>query len=219
MALTKKAGTHLINLRPPTPPHIEKSLGSDSDSDSEKRAPRQHVSDAAAHPARAFCTRDMHPVLLVGREEARCAANSHSCASVDSSPPPLSNTIAPEDVLDILANSTAARHPANAPAASQPRANESAASRFVRSVGLDRASSTPSRELAESERLAQYQRQVFRRWQPGDVYAPHDLSGTEQKKWKQGRKKPQEDAFDVLGVNPVMEYKVRRECTRQVDDG
>ncbi|EOA84956.1 hypothetical protein ACJQWK_06985 [Exserohilum turcicum] len=112
-----------------------------------------------------------------------------------------------EDVLDILANSTAARHPANAPAASQPRANESAASRFVRSVGLDRASSTPSRELAESERLAQYQRQVFRRWQPGDVYAPHDLSGTEQKKWKQGRKKPQEDAFDVLGVNPVMEYK------------
>ncbi|KAL6167565.1 hypothetical protein ACJQWK_06985 [Exserohilum turcicum] len=149
----------------------------------------------------------MHPVLLVGREEARCAANSHSCASVDSSPPPLSNTIAPEDVLDILANSTAARHPANAPAASQPRANESAASRFVRSVGLDRASSTPSRELAESERLAQYQRQVFRRWQPGDVYAPHDLSGTEQKKWKQGRKKPQEDAFDVLGVNPVMEYK------------
>ena len=105
------------------------------------------------------------------------------------------------------------------PPASQPRANESAASRFVRSVGLDRASSTPSRELAESERLAQYQRQVFRRWQPGDVYAPHDLSGTEQKKWKQGRKKPQEDAFDVLGVNPVMEYKVRRECTRQVDDG
>ncbi|EDU44643.1 RpsR Ribosomal protein S18 [Pyrenophora tritici-repentis] len=79
--------------------------------------------------------------------------------------------------------------------------------RFARDVGLDRASTTPSREWAESERLAQYQRQIYRKWQPGDVYAPHDLSGIEQKKWKQGRMKPQEDAFDILGINPVLEYK------------
>lgn len=73
-------------------------------------------------------------------------------------------------------------------------------------MGLD--STTPSRELAESERVANFQRQIYRKWQQGDVYAPHDLSGTEQKKWKYGRKKPQQDAFDVLGVNPVLEYKV-----------
>jgi len=79
--------------------------------------------------------------------------------------------------------------------------------RFVRDTGLDRPSTTPSREYAESERLAQYQRQIFRKWQPGDVYAPHDLSGIEQRKWKQGRKRPQEDAFDILGINPVLEYK------------
>ncbi|CAG5186602.1 uncharacterized protein ALTATR162_LOCUS11629 [Alternaria atra] len=114
-----------------------------------------------------------------------------------------------EDVLDILKTSTAARHPsatrttsANT-AATRPK--ESATTRFARGAGLD--STTPSRELAESERLAQYQRQIYRKWQPGDVYAPHDLSGTEQKKWKYGRKKPQQDAFDVLGINPVLEYK------------
>jgi small subunit ribosomal protein S18 len=64
--------------------------------------------------------------------------------------------------------------------------------------------------MLESERRSQFQRQIFRKWQPGDVYSPQDLSGTEQKKWKTGRKKPQSDAFDVLGINPVLEYKVGR---------
>jgi small subunit ribosomal protein S18 len=120
-----------------------------------------------------------------------------------------------EDVLDILKTSTAGRHPSNtgapfpsaAPSSKSPSTppSTSALSRFARGAGLD--STTPSRELAESERIAQYQRQIYRKWQPGDVYAPHDLSGTEQKKWKYGRKKPQQDAFDVLGINPVLEYK------------
>ena len=119
-----------------------------------------------------------------------------------------------EDVLDILKTSTAGRHPSNtgAPFPSKSPSKSpstppptSALSRFARGAGLD--STTPSRELAESERIAQYQRQIYRKWQPGDVYAPHDLSGSEQKKWKYGRKKPQQDAFDVLGINPVLEYK------------
>ncbi|CAN9313691.1 unnamed protein product [Alternaria alternata] len=119
-----------------------------------------------------------------------------------------------EDVLDILKTSTAGRHPSNTGAPFPPSSPSkspstppptSALSRFARGAGLD--STTPSRELAESERIAQYQRQIYRKWQPGDVYAPHDLSGTEQKKWKYGRKKPQQDAFDVLGINPVLEYK------------
>lgn len=109
--------------------------------------------------------------------------------------------------MSVLARSAATRHPANSPAAPQPRSDELPVTRFARGIGLD---STPSRELAESERTSQYQRQIYRKWQPGDVYAPHDLSGAEQKKWKQGRKRPQQDAFDVLGVNPVLEYKVRR---------
>jgi len=63
--------------------------------------------------------------------------------------------------------------------------------------------------MVESERRSLYQRQIYRKWRPGDVYAPHDLSGAEQKKWKYGRRRPTEDAFDVLGINPLLEYKVK----------
>ncbi len=52
------------------------------------------------------------------------------------------------------------------------------------------------------------EKQVLRKWKLGDVYAPHDLSGDEMKKW--GMNRPgQRDAFDVLGINPLHEYKVR----------
>jgi small subunit ribosomal protein S18 len=114
-----------------------------------------------------------------------------------------------EDILSILSQSTAARHPSNANPTSSTQSTSAAPSltaRLAQEAHLDRP--TQTRELVESERRAQYQRQIFRKWQPGDVYAPHDLSGVEQKKWKFGRKRPQEDAFDILGVNPVLEYKV-----------
>jgi small subunit ribosomal protein S18 len=106
-------------------------------------------------------------------------------------------------LLSILGGSTAAR----APEAYQQRTGGSSlATRLARDAGLDRPSQ--SREMIESERREQYQRQIYRKWQPGDVYSPHDLTGAEQKKWKFGRKKPQSDAFDVLGINPINEYKV-----------
>ena len=34
-----------------------------------------------------------------------------------------------------------------------------------------------------------YEMQSVRRWQTGDVYAPHDLSGIEAAKWKKVRRK------------------------------
>ena len=46
------------------------------------------------------------------------------------------------------------------------------------------------------------------RWNAGDVYAPHDLSAVEAAKWKK-RKGSQRDVFDMLGINPLHEYKVR----------
>ena len=114
-----------------------------------------------------------------------------------------------DDILAILGKSNATRHPANATPSSSPQGpSDSAALRFARSAGLNRPSTNA--QIQESERLSQFQRQIYRKWQPGDVYAPHDLSGSEQKKWKQGRKKPQQDAFDILGINPVLEYKVRQ---------
>lgn len=52
-----------------------------------------------------------------------------------------------------------------------------------------------------------YVRQLARRWKVGDVYAPHDLSATEQRKWRVG-KRPDVDVVDMLGFNPLDNYKV-----------
>lgn len=71
--------------------------------------------------------------------------------------------------------------------------------------------------MLESERREQFQRQIYRKWQAGDVYSPHDLTGAEQRKWKFGRKKPQQDAFDVLGINPLNEYKVGACMARRME--
>lgn len=57
----------------------------------------------------------------------------------------------------------------------------------------------------EREELA---RQMFRKWQGGDVYAPHDLSYQELKKWIKPRQ-PSKDVIDMLGINPLDHYKVR----------
>ncbi|KAL9614227.1 MAG: hypothetical protein Q9167_001248 [Letrouitia subvulpina] len=68
------------------------------------------------------------------------------------------------------------------------------------------------------------ERQMFgRRWQAGDVYAPHDLSEVETLKWRAAQqggggtgpsrlkmrrgRRQWGDAFDVLALNPISEYK------------
>lgn len=48
-----------------------------------------------------------------------------------------------------------------------------------------------------------------RDWKAGDVYAPHDLSAAEARKWKV-KKAPDTDAFDALSLNPLDLYKVIR---------
>ncbi|KAL4939652.1 hypothetical protein BDV06DRAFT_33437 [Aspergillus oleicola] len=45
-----------------------------------------------------------------------------------------------------------------------------------------------------------------REWKAGDIYAPHDLSPAEMKKWKK-RSPPTSDAFDALNINPLSMYK------------
>lgn len=50
--------------------------------------------------------------------------------------------------------------------------------------------------------------QMPRRWREGDVYAPHDLTIGEAKKWKKIVRRPEKDVFDMLGKNPLAFYKV-----------
>ncbi|ROT41460.1 ribosomal protein S18 [Sodiomyces alkalinus F11] len=51
-----------------------------------------------------------------------------------------------------------------------------------------------------------YMRQMPRRWQTGDVYAPHDLNPHQLAKWK--RRGPSDvDVVDLLNVNPLDMYR------------
>ena len=65
------------------------------------------------------------------------------------------------------------------------------------------------RDEAAASEAAAISRQMVRDWQPGDVYAPHDLSAAESRKWRK-RIAPTLDAFDALNVDPLTLYKVRK---------
>jgi hypothetical protein len=63
-------------------------------------------------------------------------------------------------------------------------------------------------DIKDFRRASSFSQMITRRWRPGDVYAPHDLSDVEMMKWKK-RSKPAYDAFDVLDMNPLDHYRVR----------
>ncbi|KAJ9652481.1 hypothetical protein H2198_008266 [Neophaeococcomyces mojaviensis] len=71
-----------------------------------------------------------------------------------------------------------------------------------------RSALTATRRLQEerSEEARAMERNFTRDWKAGDVYAPHDLSAAEARKWK-SKKAPTTDAFDVLSLNPLNLYK------------
>jgi small subunit ribosomal protein S18 len=78
--------------------------------------------------------------------------------------------------------------------------------------------------ITQSRKITSAQRAAFRRdeqvqkharamerfqkrdWRSGDVYAPHDLSAAEARKWSK-RYSPTTDAFDALDLNPLALYK------------
>ena len=64
-------------------------------------------------------------------------------------------------------------------------------------------------DVAKVQRAKDLERQMPRlsKWSVGDVYAPHDLSAVEAGKWRK-RKSSERDVFDILGINPLEEYKV-----------
>jgi len=66
-----------------------------------------------------------------------------------------------------------------------------------------------ARVLEEASRRKALEQLQTRRWKGGDVYSPHDLSGPEMRKWSVAQKRARRDVFDVLGINPIKEYKVR----------
>ncbi|KAI4253807.1 MAG: hypothetical protein LQ352_003475 [Teloschistes flavicans] len=92
---------------------------------------------------------------------------------------------------------------------------------YYQSKGIRRSAAA---EAEATYRNTDLERQIFRRFRAGDVYAPHDLSSSEQHKWRQRRFTmpgidaqsstsssqkggKRQDVFDVLGIHPLDEFK------------
>ncbi|KAL8930851.1 MAG: hypothetical protein Q9208_000392 [Pyrenodesmia sp. 3 TL-2023] len=88
---------------------------------------------------------------------------------------------------------------------------------------INRRAPTPARRSALEETTAAYRAadlsaHLHRRFRPGDIYSPHDLSPVEQEKFRFKRTRPRDtpplpsakskrsDAFDVLNLHPLSEY-------------
>lgn len=65
--------------------------------------------------------------------------------------------------------------------------------------------------LARSTERRGLESQQTRRWIQGDVYAPRDIGGVEQAKWKKLKAKDRTrwDIVDQLNIKPMDHYKVR----------
>jgi len=63
-----------------------------------------------------------------------------------------------------------------------------------------------SQQLQTHKTVNALSRLIVRRYRSGDIFAPHDLSPTEMSKWR-ARSRPVADAFDVLCMDPLEQYK------------
>lgn len=86
--------------------------------------------------------------------------------------------------------------------------------RYKQRGRADAASLESAHNYLREQKIANdYLRQMPRRWQIGDVYAPHDLSPAEMNKWRR-KKMRQADVVDMLGIRPQDMYKVSRARTQ-----
>ncbi|KXT01305.1 hypothetical protein AC578_2694 [Pseudocercospora eumusae] len=115
---------------------------------------------------------------------------------------------------------TAAGTPASASASASPSSSSptsaagwSMVQDAVKTAAQARKEAAQRQMLLDQERgwnRQDLERQAsHRRWNAGDVYAPHDLTGVEMAKWKKLRRKPKPryDVIDRLGLNPLDHYK------------
>ena len=98
-------------------------------------------------------------------------------------------------------------------------AAEQLLSRFgSRSAQLAKRTQATADSLREQKISNDYLREMPRRWVPGDVYSPHDLSPVEMTKWRK-RAERKGDVIDALALRPLDMYKVReRERDRNLRD-
>ncbi|KAF2807846.1 ribosomal protein S18 [Mytilinidion resinicola] len=131
----------------------------------------------------------LRPSMRPATSLSRHCTRSLSCTSRRLADPPRTNIAA--ETLRILHGSSSS---SSAPKRPAPRKTVTLTPKDVQDAEL-------------SAKRTDYEQQLARKFKPGDVYAPHDLTGQEMQKWKKSRNAPKTDAIDALGLNPINEYK------------
>lgn len=101
----------------------------------------------------------------------------------------------------------------NAAPSATPSSSSDAAERMLARhrarIAEQRQSQLESAERVKDKKIAKdLLKQMPRKWQAGDVYAPHDLSAAEMEKWRK-RSARVGDLVDALNLSPLDLYKVR----------
>lgn len=141
-----------------------------------------------------------HPSLSIVRDIGMSSA-ARDLANFEDRPSAPGAASSPSDPLQALGGGRA-----------RGDGGAAALSRVIQERGAYKGIARNEEELlAKSKEItarAELARQMTRKWNDGDVYAPHDLSEVEMMKWKQP-KRPTKDIIDMLGLNPLDHYKVR----------
>ncbi|KAH6655397.1 hypothetical protein BKA67DRAFT_560563 [Truncatella angustata] len=125
-------------------------------------------------------------------------ATSQALRDVGTSRPPASSA---STLLDL--DASPARAPRNKTAMAQAIFNRLRSPQRRTPEGEELKVET---ELRGKNLADDYMRQAPRRWNLGDVYAPHDLSAVEMKKWRKITT-VERDLVDLLGLSPLDMYR------------
>lgn len=73
-----------------------------------------------------------------------------------------------------------------------------------------KSSNSAVEQLGRNVKRRDLLQQMTRKWRRGDIYSPHDLTGYAMSKFRRKRARPPTDVLDLLGINPLKEYKVSK---------
>ncbi|KAL6857670.1 hypothetical protein ACO1O0_005112 [Amphichorda felina] len=132
-------------------------------------------------------------------------------SSASSSSTPASRRSSPSNLLSLHRPSRRTPRDDQKPGDDKSPRADTASRLFNRYKQKSRADNTASLEsahnyLREQKIANDYLREMPRRWEVGDVYAPHDLSPAEMEKFRR-KKTRQTDVVDMLGIRPQDMYK------------
>ncbi|KAI0472739.1 hypothetical protein GGR56DRAFT_676805 [Xylariaceae sp. FL0804] len=148
-------------------------------------------------------------ILSIGLDDGPPPSSSSSSSSSPSSPSSSSSSMPFGDMSSLYEQAARHRREASAARGSAAGAGGSSGAAGAGGAGGGGAGTAVGDVLGtmqDANTIEAYARQMTRRWRPGDVYAPHDMSPGEMARWRRAQPKKR-DVVDMLGLRPLDMYR------------